>query len=66
MTNPPIPIGLMTIIQVVDVRFLTFAGKFSWRYPHRKIVNRHKERMMAWRPTELHEFLRRMLGEDEK
>ncbi len=66
MINPPIPIGVMAIIKVLDVKFLTFAGKFSWRYPHRKVEHRYKERMMAWRPTELNEFWRRMLGQKEE
>ena len=73
--SEPIPIGLMTILQVVDVNFVSLFHRRSrkWRAPE-KPQYQHTERMMVWRPRELHEFLKelidfdrnpRMLGKDE-
>lgn len=65
MSEPvPIPIGLMTILQVVDVKFVSLRKLPTKEWPHGEIEYQHTERMIAWRPRELHEFLRRMLGED--
>ena len=72
--SAPIPIGLMTILQVVDVNFLSFRSLATKEWPKGEIQYAHKERMIAWRPRELHEFLKelidfdrnpRILGEDE-
>lgn len=66
MSSPvPIPIGLMTIMGEVDVNFVSIRKLPTNNWPQSEIVYQHTERMIAWRPTELHEFLRRMLGEDE-
>ena len=55
MTDPyrletPIPIGMYSVVSVVDLR-IKRSGK-PWR----------TVRAMAWRPEELAEFLRQMLG----
>ena len=54
--NPevPIPIGLYSVLSVIDLK-IKRSGK-PWR----------TVRAMAWRPEELAEFLRQMLGQRQK
>jgi len=54
--NPevPIPIGLYSVLSVIDLK-IKRSGK-PWR----------TVRAMAWRPEELAEFLRQMLGKRQK
>ena len=65
MNEPvPIPIGLMTILQVVNVDFVSLRGPPSERWPYGEIEYQHNERMIAWRPRELHEFLKELIDFD--
>jgi len=50
----PLPIGLYSVLSVTDLR-IKQDGK-PWR----------TVRAMAWRPEELAEFLRQMLGQRQK
>ena len=50
----PVPIGLYSVLSVTDLR-IKRSGK-PWR----------TVRAMAWRPEELAEFLRQMLGQRQK
>ena len=50
----PVPIGLYSVLSVTDLR-IKRSGK-PWR----------TVKAMAWRPEELAEFLRQMLGKRQK
>ena len=68
MTNPPIPVGIVTIVQEADVNFVSLLNLrklTSKKGPWSRERYKHKERMTIWRPTELHYFWRRMLGKEK-
>ena len=55
------PVGVYSIVQIADVKFVTYRAKPSKKRPNPKIKYRHTERMLAWRPRELQEFWSRFV-----
>ena len=56
-----IPIGLMSVVRVVDVSFVKF-----WKQPIKrtqpKVQYRLEERAIAWEPREFHLFWKELAG----
>ncbi len=58
----PVPIGLFSIVQVTNVQFVTLRAKPTKKRPNPAVAYRRKERMLAWRPREFHEFWSRFVN----
>jgi hypothetical protein len=43
------------------VKFITLRARPSKKRPNPAVKYQHKERMLAWRPRELHEFWSRFI-----